>query len=69
MLYLGVDVHKNVSYVTAVTKEGQVRFRGALSNRTEDFKKMLAEIGEECEAVIETTYCWGVVYDLWRNSA
>ncbi len=64
MLYLGVDVHKNRSYVTAMTKEGQVKFRGVLLNEKKEFGKMLQDLGEECCAVIETSYCRGVVYDI-----
>ncbi len=64
MLYLGVDVHKSRSYVTAMTKEGQVKFRGVLLNEKKEFEKMLQDLREECCAVIETTYCWGVVYDI-----
>jgi transposase len=67
MLYLGVDAHKNMSYVTAMTKEGQVRFRGALLNDKTEFEKLIKDLKEECVAVIETTYCWGVVYDLLES--
>lgn len=67
MLYLGVDVHKHRSYVTVMENDGQVRFRGALSNTKEEFKDLITKLKEKCVAVVETTYCWGIVYDLLQN--
>ena len=64
MYYLGVDCHKRLSYVTALNEEGQVVFKGALSNTKEDFAGLIKKLGRNCKAVLETTFNWGVVFDL-----
>jgi len=64
MYYLGVDCHKRLSYVTALNEEGQVVFKGTLSNTRKDFEYLIQKLGKECKAVLETTYNWGVVFDL-----
>ena len=64
MYYLGIDCHKYFSYVTALDETGQVKFKGKMGNRKDDFERLLNGLGERCKATVETGYDWGIIYDM-----
>lgn len=64
MMYLGIDYHKKYSYVTAIDEAGQVKAEAKVANRRESLNQFLDGLGEECQAVLEAGYSWGVLHDL-----
>jgi transposase len=67
MYYLGIDCHKRFSYVTALDEAGQVKFKGKLGNKKEDFKGLLTHLGGNCKATLETGYDWGILFDILKE--
>ncbi len=57
-LYVGVDLHKNKSWITAMTKEGQVRFSFELRNKVESWQKVLQLLPEGSKIVFEASWNW-----------
>jgi transposase len=64
MYYLGIDLHKHRSHVTALNEGGQEIFKGVLRNERNEFEKLIVRLGEKCRGVIETTYNWEKMYDM-----
>jgi len=63
MYYLGIDLHKHKSYVTALNEAGQEIFKGVLRNEQKEFEALLVRLNGKCKGVIETTYNWEKMYD------
>jgi transposase len=63
MYYLGIDLHKRKSYVTALNEAGQEIFKGVLRNERKEFEELFARLNGKCKGVIETTYNWEKMYD------
>ncbi len=59
MNYLGLDYHKNYSFATIITKEGEIKEKERLLNRKESFQEYLHEY-EEVVAVVEACWNWPV---------
>lgn len=64
MITLGVDCHKHYSFVVALNAQGKFLMEAKLSNNKEQFARLLENFNEPCQAVIETGYTWGLMYDL-----
>ena len=64
MIHLGIDQHKKFSQVHAINNDGEVVFRGKLSNSFEEFVNLKNQLGnEELHSVVEASRTW-IVYDL-----
>jgi transposase len=64
MFYLGIDLHKYKSYVTALSEDGQQVFKGELRNERKLFEDLFKKLAGPCKGVIETTYNWEKTYDM-----
>ena len=64
MYTLGIDIHKKYSQVAVLDSQGKFQMDIKLSNTRENFSRLLNDLDEPCEAVIEAGYTWGVMYDL-----
>lgn len=58
MVYVGVDLHKRYSYMTAMGKEGETVKEKKLPNKEEEIISFLSSLGEEVEVVAEATSNW-----------
>ena len=61
--YLGSDYHKNYSFATIITEDGEIKEKERLLNRKESFKEYLHEY-EEVVAVVEACRNWPVAVEL-----
>lgn len=64
MITLGIDHHKRYSQVAALNENGTIVMNVKVNNCRESFETLLSELGEPCEAVLESGYAWGPTYDL-----
>jgi transposase len=64
MITLGVDCHKQYSQVAALNSQGKNIMEIRLANKKEPIAHFINELGEPCQAVIETGYSWGIMYDM-----
>ncbi len=63
MNYLGLDYHKNYSFATMITEEGEVRNKEKLLNRREAFREYL-QGNTDVIAVVEASWGWPVAVEL-----
>ena len=63
MNYLGLDYHKNYSFATIITEDGEIKEKERLLNKKESFKEYLREY-EEVVAVVEACWNWPVAVEL-----
>ena len=60
VLYVGVDLHRNVSHVTALDHEGEVVLSRRIGSRRPEFFKVFEELGDQpIEVAFEATFGWG----------
>lgn len=64
MITLGIDHHKRYSQVAALDEKGVLLMNIKVDNKKDSFESLLNELGEPCEAVLESGYAWGPTYDL-----
>ena len=65
MITLGIDCHKKYSQVAVLNEQGKFLLDVKLTNNKEQFSQLLNSLdSEEYQAVIETGYTWGTMYDL-----
>lgn len=64
MFTLGIDCHKKYSQVAVLNTNGQCKMEVKMPNNKESFTRLLNELEEPCQAVIEAGYSWGVMYDI-----
>jgi len=64
MITLGVDVHKKYSQVAALNEQGKITMNLKMPNEKRLFSELLSELNEPCQAVIESGYCWGIMFDM-----
>jgi len=64
MYYLGVDCHKKYSQVAVLDGEGKLKMNLRVLNNKEHFASLVDNLGQPCQAVIETGYTWGIMYDM-----
>jgi len=67
MITLGIDNHKRYSQVAALNENGTVVMNVKVNNNKQSFESLLNELGEPCEAVLESGYAWGPTYDLLND--
>jgi transposase len=67
MITLGVDIHKKYSQVAILNEQGELQANIKMPNEKQLFSDMLSEFKEPCQAVIESSYSWGTMYDLLTN--
>lgn len=58
MIYVGVDLHKRYSYLTAIGKEGEIIKEGKLPNEEREIISFLSHLSEKVEVVAEATSNW-----------
>jgi transposase len=63
MHYVGVDYHKQSSYVTVMDERGKVVKEGQIANTPEALAALLDGTGEGASAVLEAGRNWPVMYD------
>jgi transposase len=64
MITLGIDCHKKYSQVAVLNAQGKFLMDARLSNNKEQFAQLIDGLDGPFQAVIETGYTWGVMYDL-----
>lgn len=64
MITLGVDVHKKYSQVAVLNEQGEITMNVKMLNEKRLFSELLSEFNEPCQAVIESGYSWGTMFDL-----
>lgn len=64
MITLGVDVHKKYSQVVVLNEQGKMQMNVKMPNEKHLFSELLSEFNEPCQAVIESGYSWGTMFDL-----
>jgi hypothetical protein len=56
MVHLGIDLHKNFSFITAMDQQGHVVGKSKVPNRREAFVEFLASYpASESQVVLEVT--------------
>lgn len=63
MLFVGVDAHKETSQVTVMDEAGQVLRRRRIPTCREGVQEALSGYQEPMKAVLEASYCWGMMHD------
>jgi transposase len=63
MNYLGIDYHKNYSYATMITEQGEIKKKEKLINRKETFREYLRGYSDVI-AVVEASWAWPVAVEL-----
>ena len=64
MVFLGIDLHKRYSTITAMDKEGKTIKQGNVPNCEHELLSFLASIEEDKKAVVEATTNWSCLCDL-----
>lgn len=67
MFHIGIDYHKRYSYVTVVNDKGQIQLNTKIGNTKEAFEQLISGFNDKCDAVVETTYNWGIPYDIVKE--
>jgi len=67
MLSLAVDYHKKYSQVEVVNERGKPLFQRRLPNEKAVFKRLLEELDQPCQGVVEASRTWGVMYDMLED--
>lgn len=62
MMYVGLDVHKNVCYGTVMDESGEVVRQGKFTNDYEALYDFMDGL-EEAMVVMESGYCWQPLYE------
>jgi len=69
MVYLGVDLHRKRSVVTALAEDGTVILSRRIASRPEDFQRVFGELEPRSLSVtFEATYGWSWFADLLADA-
>lgn len=69
MVYLGVDLHRKRSVVTALAEDGTVLLSRRIASRPEDFRRIFGELEPSSLSVaFEATYGWSWFADLLADA-
>ncbi len=69
MVYLGVDLHRKRSVVTALAEDGTVVLTRRIASRPEDFRRVFGELEPGSLSVtFEATYGWSWFADLLADA-
>jgi len=63
MLYVGVDAHKQKSWITVMDENGKVVKRGAVASSRRAVQATLGRYRQPIKAVLEASYNWGPMHD------
>jgi transposase len=58
MIYVGIDLHRKRSQITALDEEGAELLSRRVANEPEALRAILAELGGELQVALEATYGW-----------
>lgn len=65
MIHLGIDLHKNYSFITAMDHQGRILTKSKVSNQQEAFLKFLPSYPpSKSQVVMEATWNWYWLWDL-----
>jgi len=64
MLYVGVDFHKNYSFITEMDKDGEVKDQQKIDNDRTILKGYLSKLPSDTKIAIEATCNWYYFYEL-----
>jgi transposase len=64
MIYVGIDLHRKRSQITALDEAGTELLSRRVANEPEALKAILAELGDELQVALEATYGWEWLADL-----
>lgn len=67
MLSLGVDYHKKFSQVAVMDERGEPLFNQRLPNEKIAFERLLGQLDQPCQGVVEASRTWGVMYDMLED--
>ncbi|MGH3031206.1 MAG: IS110 family transposase [Gaiellaceae bacterium] len=56
MIYVGIDLHRKRSHVTALAEDGNELLSGNVANEPEALRAILAELGGEARVALEATF-------------
>ena len=65
MMYVGLDVHKNVCYGTVMNEKGKVAKQTKFTNDPEGVEAFMEGL-DEAQVAMEAGYCWQPIYDAAR---
>ena len=63
MLYAGIDYHKRYSQVHVIDHDGRMRATARLANDGRTVGEFFKSLEEQCAAVLEAGWNWGVMDD------
>jgi transposase len=65
MIHLGIDLHKQFSFITAMDQQGNVLTKSKVSNQRESFREFLSSYPpSNSQIVLEATWNWYWLWDL-----
>jgi transposase len=64
MIYVGIDLHRKRSQITALDEQGAELLSRRVANEPEALKAILADLGGELQVALEATYGWEWLADL-----
>lgn len=67
MFYSGIDLHKDMSFITTLDDAGQIIKQAKLQNEEAEILKYFFSIGTEHKTVVESTSNWYWLSDLLEN--
>lgn len=67
MLSLAVDYHKKFSQVAVMDEKGKSLFNQRLPNEKIAFERLLNDLDQPCQGVVEASRTWGVMYDMLQD--
>lgn len=69
MAYIGIDFHKNNTYVTRMDEKGNILESKNIKNEKDVLEEFVETIGREDEVVLEATGNWYYFYELVEDRA
>jgi ribosomal protein L37E len=67
LMYVGLDVHKNVCYGTVIDEKGKVAKQDRFTNDPEGVEAFIEGL-TEAQVAMEAGYCWQPIYDALEDS-
>ena len=58
MMYVGIDLHRKRSHVTALAEDGSELLSRKVANEPEALRAIFAELAEEASVALEATFGW-----------
>ncbi len=69
MAYIGIDFHKNNTYVTRMDEKGNIMESVNLKNKGDELKEFVDTIAKDDEVVLEATRNWYHFYEMVEDKA